>query len=111
VYNVGHVALLVAALTTGDRCVLREAMRDRLHQPYRASLIPGMQSVFRAALDAGASGVAVSGAGPSLLALAWEHFGEIAAAMKAAWSAFGVEAESLVLEICSRGLTVECSGG
>lgn len=108
VYNVGHAALLVAALMAGDRRVLREAMRDRLHQPYREPLIPGMRTVFEAALDAGASGVAVSGAGPSLLALTWERFEEIAAAMKAAWSAFGVDAESLILEPCSSGLTMEC---
>ena len=110
VYNVGHAALLVAALMTGDRRVLREAMRDRLHQPYREPLIPGMRAVFQAALDAGASGVAVSGAGPSLLALTWERFEEIAAAMKAAWSAFGVEADSLILEPCAEGLTTKCSG-
>jgi homoserine kinase len=107
VVGVGHSALLVAALAVGDRRVLREAMRDRLHQPYREPLIPGMQSVFRAAFSAGASGVAISGAGPSLVALTWEHFEAVAAAMKAAWSAFGVNAESLILDPCPNGSTVE----
>ncbi len=109
VYNAGHSALLIAALASGERRVLAEAMRDRLHQPYREPLIPGMPSVFRAALSAGASGVAISGAGPSLIALTWEHFEAIAFAMKAAWSAFGVDAESLILEPCPSGSTVESS--
>ncbi len=68
-----------------------------------------MQSVFRAALDAGASGVAISGAGPSLVALTWEHFEAVASAMKTAWSAFGVNAESFILDPCLNGSTVETS--
>ena len=109
VVGVGHSALLAAALAVGDRRVLKEAMRDLLHQPYREPFIPGMQSVFRAALDAGASGVAISGAGPSLVALTWDHFEAVAAAMKAAFSAFGVDAESLILDPCPSGSTVESS--
>ena len=109
VYNAGHSALLAASLAVGDRRVLSEAMCDRLHQPYREPYIPGMQSVFRAALDAGASGVAISGAGPSLVALVWERFEAVASTMKAAWSAFGVDSESLILEPCPNGATVETS--
>ena len=70
VENLGNVALLVASLSAGEWGPLRRATEDHLHQPYREHLIPGMSEVFRAALDAGALGVMISGAGPSLLALA-----------------------------------------
>ncbi len=69
VYNVGHAALLGAAFASGDVGLLRVAMRDRLHQPFRASFVPGLLEML--ALDVpGLVGVALSGAGPSVLALA-----------------------------------------
>ncbi|WP_213525300.1 homoserine kinase [Paenibacillus sp. J31TS4] len=69
VFNVGHSSVLVAALCTGRYDVIRHAMQDALHQPYRAPLIPGMQAILAQAVDHGALGVALSGAGPTLLAL------------------------------------------
>lgn len=69
VYNVSHSSLLVAALATGNFGMIRHAMKDSLHQPYRASLIPGMSDILAGAVDYGALGIALSGAGPTLLAL------------------------------------------
>lgn len=70
IYNLAHTALLAQGLASGRGDWLCEAMQDRLHQPYRWSLIPEAQSVRTAALAAGAWGVVISGAGPALLALA-----------------------------------------
>lgn len=70
VFNVTHSSLLTAALATGRLDVLRHALRDKLHQPYRAPLIPGMERVLREAPEHGALGAVLSGAGPTLLALA-----------------------------------------
>lgn len=69
VYNLSHASLLVAALSTGRLELIREAMRDKLHQPYRASLVPGMADILEHATEHGALGVALSGAGPTMLAL------------------------------------------
>ncbi len=69
VYNIGRAALLVNALATGQLEHLRVATQDRLHQPARQSLMPAMRLLFRAALDGGALGVFLSGAGSSVLAL------------------------------------------
>ncbi|RTE08248.1 homoserine kinase [Paenibacillus whitsoniae] len=69
VYNLSHSSLLVAALATGKLGMIRHAMKDRLHQPYRASLIPGMQTLLDESGNYGALGVALSGAGPTMLAL------------------------------------------
>lgn len=66
VFNVGHGALVVQALVTGDLDLLRVALRDRLHQAVRLALVPKVREVFD---DLGRSvAVCVSGSGPSLLA-------------------------------------------
>ena len=69
VYNIGRVGLLVRALATGDFTDLAVATEDRLHQPARQTIFPAMKNIFHAALDAGALGVFLSGAGSSVLAL------------------------------------------
>ncbi|ALA43505.1 MULTISPECIES: homoserine kinase [Paenibacillus] len=69
VYNISHASMLVAALASGRTDLIAEAMRDQLHQPYRAALVPGMTEILQDAHHYGALGVALSGAGPTLLAL------------------------------------------
>jgi len=69
VFNVSHSSLLTAALAAGDLSVLRHAMRDRLPQPYRAAMIPGMADILAGAPEHGALGAVLSGAGPTLLML------------------------------------------
>jgi len=67
IYNVGHSSLLVAALCHGRLDLLAQAMRDRMHQPYRASLVPGLTDILEEAYRHGALGAALSGAGPTIL--------------------------------------------
>jgi homoserine kinase len=69
VFNLSHSSLLVAALCSGQLEMIRHAMKDVLHQPYRAAMIPGMAAILQEATHHGALGVALSGAGPTLLAL------------------------------------------
>jgi len=68
VFNLGRACLLVYAVQAGDLDLLGQVMQDRLHQPYRLSLIPGIEDVFAAAMEAGSTGVALSGAGPAVIA-------------------------------------------
>ncbi|HEY8449960.1 MAG TPA: homoserine kinase [Bacillota bacterium] len=94
VYNSAHTALLIAALMNGDYAMLREAMRDRLHEPYRERIYPWLPNVRRAALEAGAFGVSLSGAGPSTAAFV--PAGNISSVMQAMASAYreaGLRAE------------------
>ena len=70
VFNTGQAAAVVAMLTSGKYDRLADAMRDRLHQPYRAHLVPGMEALIQAAIDARARGAALSGSGPTVVALA-----------------------------------------
>lgn len=68
VFNIGRAALLTYAMMASDGNCLRIGTQDRLHQPYRESLVVGMPEMLEAARQAGAAGVALSGAGPSLIA-------------------------------------------
>jgi homoserine kinase len=105
VFNVTRTALLVAALTQGRPDLLDEATQDRLHQPYREQLVPGLTDVFAAARAAGAHGVALSGSGPAVLA-----FGDapgLGPAMAAAFEAMGVPARILHAEFDVDGAAIE----
>lgn len=70
VFNAQRLALWIDALKGRDWSLLAEAGRDRLHQPYRQSLVPGMNELIAGALDQGARFAGLSGSGPTILALA-----------------------------------------
>lgn len=67
VHNAAHAGLLVLALLCADWELLARALRDRLHEPYRASLYPRSAALLRDARGLGALGATLSGAGPSVL--------------------------------------------
>ena len=110
VFNVGRAALVVKALERCDYDLLRWAMADRLHQPYRKRLIPGCDEVMAAARLAGAAAVALSGAGPGLIAFAPDGHQKIAQAMAAAFDKAGVTARTFVLPVDRQGVTVSMAG-
>lgn len=68
-YNIGRAALFVAAAVAGKVEYLGESMNDKLHQTQRSQMIPGLNQVLHAAKQAGAYGAALSGAGPTVVAL------------------------------------------
>ena len=103
VFNVGRAALLVGALAKGNVPFLRYAFDDALHQPYRAKLIPGMYDVFEAARNAGALGVAMSGAGPCIIAYTMNHAASVGDAMVETFRKHEVSARALMLDVDKRG--------
>ena len=106
VFNLGRAALLVAALASGEYALLREATRDRLHQPARATLFPAMPAFFAAALDAGAVGAFLSGAGSTLLALVEGPPLPVVAAFEATAQRQGVAGRALIAAISTEGAQV-----
>ena len=106
VFNLSRTPLVVEALQKGDMQLLGQAMQDRLHQPYRVRLIHGAAEVIGAAHAAGAAAVALSGAGPSLIAFSAGDCTAIGAAMHAAFEACGVPARLLVLRASLSGAQV-----
>ena len=110
VFNASRTALLPVVLSHGRFDLLRVAMQDRLHQPYREQLFPAMPMVIRAALDAGAHGACLSGGGSSVLALATESLQLIGDAMARAARAAGIRGEVRVLDVDRRGARAEWEG-
>jgi len=108
VFNMGHLGLLLRGLETANPDWLRAALQDRVHQPYRRSLIPGFEQVESAAVSAGAYGLVISGAGPTLLALAHADVAPaVTQAMKSAWEEQGISVQSQALHLDPLGVSVQ----
>ena len=107
VHNISHAALVVEALRTGDLDLLGHAMTDKLHQPYRLRLIPGAESAMQAARTAGASAVALSGAGPSLIAFSSKAEAGIGESMRRAFESAGLKARIFNLEVSDLGAGIQ----
>lgn len=103
VFNLGRLAFLIASLCQGDLSMLSVAMEDRLYQPYRSSLVPGTKKVLAAARLAGARGVCLGGAGPSLLAFADSNFELIARVMRDTFLQNGIRSRTMLLNISPIG--------
>jgi homoserine kinase len=104
VVNLGALTLLLQGLRTGNGDLISDGMHDRLHEPYRWRLIKGGDQVKQAAMDAGAWGCAISGAGPSVLALCAEDKGmAVSRAMVRAWEAAGVASRAPLLNVQTTG--------
>ena len=99
IYNIGRAALVVQAFSKGDFDLLGRAMDDRLHQPYRKHLIKGYDDVVSAAKEAGASAVAISGSGPTLIAFAPDRHKAIAHEMRQAFAVHEISSRAWVLEV------------
>jgi homoserine kinase len=104
VHSVQRAALLGAALASGRLDLLRAAVRDRLHQPYRAAMVPGLEEML-ALDDPSVVAVALSGAGPSVLALVRDQPEHIGRALAAIFARHGVRSAVLTPALAFTGLT------
>ena len=107
VFNLGRTALVVEGLRTNNLDLLIPALEDRLHQPYRIKLLPGASKAMKEAIDQGAKAVALSGAGPSIIAFASDNAKNIADIMIAAYQSEGISARPFILSTINRGAYVE----
>lgn len=103
IYNIGRAMLVAQALRNGDDEMLRRSMNDRIHEPYRLGAIPGAKQAKKAALDEGAITVALSGAGPGVIAFAREGYDRIGRGMKDAFAAAGLHARYWILDATDQG--------
>jgi len=104
IFNIAHLGLLLRGLETGRAEWIRAALQDKIHQPYRKTLIPGYDAVQTAALEAGAYGMVISGAGPTLLALVdTSQALAVETAMTTAWQEQGIMVEVQSLSIDTQG--------
>ena len=101
-FNVQRSALLVAALATGTTTAFPAAFEDRLHQPYRYALVPGLEEMVKLRAP-GLLGCALSGAGPSILVFYERGYEEVCDLVRQIFAAHGHESETLRVQIAERG--------
>jgi homoserine kinase len=106
VFNVQHSALLIAALCTGSTESFSAALQDRMHQPYRATLVPGLDEILALRLP-GLLGCALSGAGPSVLAFYERGCASVAQAIERTFAGRGVRSTTYFTEIQRTGYICE----
>ncbi len=107
IFNASRLGLLIRALETAAYDKIRAAMQDRLHQPYRLPLVPGLSAAYEAAYAAGAAGVALSGAGPSLIAFAPGGHEAIGEAMTAVFATHHLPSRTWILAVDTQGSRVD----
>ena len=108
IFNISRMGLLLRALETHNQSWLKTALADKIHQPYRQQLITGYPEVQQAALAAGAYGMIISGAGPTLLALTnAERVDRVVKSMTEAWKQMSVEAQVRSLSLDTVGAKVQ----
>jgi homoserine kinase len=108
VWQTANLAGFLAGCYTSDLAMIRDAFEDVMIEPQRARLIPGFAEVKRAAMDRGALGCSISGAGPSVFAWCEEaQASAIAAAMAQAFAGEGLESDQWVAAIEAVGARVE----
>ena len=101
----GNLASLVIGLLNADFDLIKRSLKDVIIEPQRAGLIPGFRDVKDAAMEAGALGCSISGAGPSVFAMnnssiAAERVGE---AMQFVWKKYGIESDVFISQINPEG--------
>jgi len=114
IFNMQRLAVLTTALaqTPPDPELTYEAMKDRVHQPYRKPLIPGLLEVTSSITPSshpGLLGICLSGAGPTILALATGGFEAIADDARAIFKKEGIEVDWKLLEVAG-GSVVQQNG-
>lgn len=108
VFNIGRAALLTAAWATGKWDYLKWGMDDRIHQPYRSKLFSGGEVIFsRVESVPECLSVAISGSGPSVLAMVNGSPGRVAETMCKTFTEYGVRSQFFVLDGSANGARVD----
>jgi homoserine kinase len=110
VYNLQRTSLFTAALAQRRFELFAEAMRDRMHQPRRESLIPGLREALGLPGQKGLLGIALSGAGPSIIALATEDEDSIAKKIAACFGGHNIRSTTRILDVDNDGCTTAEKG-
>lgn len=107
IFNSSRVALFISAIVQKKYELLSMAMEDKLHQPYRKKLIPGMEDVFENAKKSGAYGVCISGSGPTILAVSGERLAvSVGKAMQKAFLKHKINSKYIVCDFNNEGIKI-----
>ncbi len=106
IFNVQRASLLIAALTTGTTSAFPAALEDRMHQPYRCRLVPGLEQILHLRAP-GLLGCALSGAGPSVLVFHETGSEDVCELVRQIFRHHGHNSEVMKAAICTQGYSIE----
>jgi homoserine kinase len=105
-FNIQRASLLTAALATGDRSAFPAALDDRLHQPFRAQLVPGLADILRLRAP-GLLGCTLSGAGPAVLVFYERGSGHVCDLVREIFAMHGCTTEVMESGVAERGFELQ----
>ena len=108
IFNAKHLSMLVHAIDTKDEKLMRAALQDKLHQPYREKLVPGMKEIMEAFRhEDGVLGCVLSGAGPSMLVISYKYdLDKIKSKVKDIWEGQSIKADIKTMKIEPKGAEI-----
>ena len=108
IFNAKHLAMLVQAVNTNDPKLMKVALKDRLHQPYREKLVPGMREIMDSFKhEDGVLGCVLSGAGPTLLIVSHKYdLDNIKSRVKEIWEAQNIKSDIRTLKVEEEGAVI-----
>ena len=108
IYNMKHLAMMLQAINEENPKLMKASMKDRLHQPYREKLVPGMKEIMEAFKhEDGVLGCVLSGAGPSMLIISHKYdLDKIKSTVTEIWEAQNIKSEIMTLKIEEQGAVV-----
>lgn len=108
VFNAKHLAMLVQAVNTKNEKLMKIALHDKLHQPYREKLVPGMKEIMEAFKhEDGILGCVLSGAGPTLMIISHKYdLDKIKTTVKEIWEMQSIKSEIKTLKVAQQGAVI-----
>jgi len=108
VFNAKHLAMLIQAVNTKDEKLMKLALHDKLHQPYREKLVPGMKEIMEAFKhEDGVIGCVLSGAGPSILVISHKYdLDKIKSTVRDIWESQSIKTDIRTLKIENNGAEI-----
>jgi homoserine kinase len=102
IFNIQRASLLIAALASGDASVFPTVLDDRMHQPFRAPLVPGLAEILRLRAP-GLLGCALSGAGPGVLVFYERSYGRVCDLVRQVFAMHGCTTEIISAGVSPKG--------
>lgn len=108
IFNTKHLAMLIDAVNTKDEKLMKVALHDKLHQPYREKLVPGMREIMEAFKhEDGVLGCVLSGAGPTMLIISHKYdLDKIKSTVKEIWEPQSVKVDIRTLKVEQNGAEI-----
>jgi len=107
VFNCKRCAMFIEAVNTKDPELMKLAMSDKLHQPYRSRLVPGFDDILQSIGEIDVIGTVLSGAGPSILVITNNNkVEEIKSRIKAVWEPLAIKSEVKLVDIDTQGAVI-----